>query len=103
MSKTIELQIEKSQTLIEGFNRNIAELRSKGVRDESLNAMSNDLVTLKKINDECDALREDLAGKVKKMNEVLKRVKDAFADHKRSVKSNYPQEHWINYGVQDKR
>ena len=49
MSKTIELQIEKSQTLIEGFNRNIAELRSKGVRDESLNAMSNDLVTLKKL------------------------------------------------------
>ena len=103
MSKTIELQIEKSQTLIEGFNRNIAELRSKGVRDESLNAMSNDLVTLKKINDECDALREDLAGKVKKMNEVLNRVKDAFADHKRIVKSTYPQECWINYGVQDKR
>ena len=49
MSKTIELQIEKSQTLIEGCNRNIAELRSKGVRDESLNAMSNDLVTLKKL------------------------------------------------------
>ena len=75
MSKTIELQIEKSQTLIEGFNRNIAELRSKGVRDESLNAMSNDLVTLKKINDECDALREDLSVKVKEMNVVLKRVR----------------------------
>ena len=103
MSKTIELQIEKSQTLIEGLSSNIAELRSKGVRDESLNAMSNDLVTLKKINDECDALREDLSVKVKEMNVVLKRVKDAFADHKRIVKSNYPQERWINYGVQDKR
>ena len=103
MSKTIELQIEKSQVLIEGLNRNIGELRSKGVRDESLTTMSNDLAALKKMSDECDAIREDLAGKVKKMNEVLKRVKDAFADHKRIVKSNYPQEHWINYGVQDKR
>ena len=59
-SKTIELQIEKSQVLIEGLNRNIAELRPKG-------------------------------------------VKDAFANHKRIVKTNYPQERWINYGVQDKR
>ena len=40
MSKTIELQIEKSQVLIEGLNRNICELRAKGVRDESLTAMS---------------------------------------------------------------
>ena len=30
-------------------NITIDELRSKGVRDESLNAMSNDLVTLKKL------------------------------------------------------
>ena len=103
MSKTIELQIEKSRILIEGLNSNIAELRSKGINDESLTNMSNDLVTLKKINDECDALREKLSGKVKEMNEVLKHVKDAFADHKRIVKSNYPQERWINYGVQDKR
>lgn len=103
MSKTIELQIEKSQVLIEGLNRNIGELRSKGVRDESLTTMSNDLAALKKMSDECDTIREDLAGKVKTMNEVLKRVKEAFADHKLIVKRNYPQERWINYGVQDKR
>ena len=103
MSKTIELQIEKSQVLIEGLNRNICELRAKGVRDESLTAMSNDLTTLKKMSDECDAIREDLSGKVKTMNEVLKRVKEAFANHKLIVKRNYPQERWINYGVQDKR
>ena len=103
MSKTIELQIEKSQVLIEGLNRNICELRAKGVRAESLTAMSNDLTTLKKMSDECDAIREDLSVKVKKMNEVLKRVKEAFANHKLIVKRNYPQESWINYGVQDKR
>ena len=65
--------------------------------------MTNDLSTLKKMSDECDALRENLAGKVKEMNAVLMHVKDAFANHKRIVKTNYPQERWINYGVQDKR
>ena len=99
MSKTIDLQIEKSQVLIEGLNNNIAELGSKGIYAEKLTAMGNDLATLKKMNNECDALREELAGRVKQM----KCVKDDFAAHKRIIKCNYPQERWINYGVQDKR
>ena len=103
MSKTIDLQIEKSQVLIEGLNNNIAELGSKGIYAEKLTVMSNDLATLKKMNNECDALREELAGRVKQMNAVLKCVKDDFAAHKRIIKCTYPQERWINYGVQDKR
>lgn len=103
MSKTTELQIEKSQVLIEGLNRHIAELSSKGIQAASLTTMSEDLAILKKMSEECDALKETLSGKVKEMNTVLKRVKDTFADHKRIVKSNYPQERWIDYGVQDKR
>ena len=103
MSKTIELQMEKSRVLIEGLNNNIAELREKGVKDESIITMSNDLATLKQMNSECDALREELAGKIKSINAVLKRVKDDFTAHKRIIKCNYPQERWIDYGVQDKR
>lgn len=103
MSKTIELQIEKSLILIEGLNNNIAELGSKGINAGTLTAMSNDLATLKEMNNECDALREELTAKVKRMNEVLCHVKEAFAHHKRIIKSNYPQECWINFGVQDKR
>ena len=94
---------QPNEPVIKYITRNICELRAKGVRDESLTAMSNDLTTLKKMSDECDAIREDLSGKVKTMNEVLKRVKEAFANHKLIVKRNYPQESWINYGVQDKR
>ena len=33
MSKTIELQIEKSRVLIEGLSKNIGALTSKGITD----------------------------------------------------------------------
>ena len=49
------------------------------------------------------SVREELSQKVKHMNEILTSVKEAFAEKKRIIKTNYPQEHWIKYGVQDKR
>ena len=73
------------------------------VIDESLKQMSEDLVRLKEANDDCDRAREELSAKVKHMNAILTGVKEAFADKKRVIKTNYPQEEWLNYGVQDKR
>ena len=103
MSKTIDLQIEKSRVLIEGLGKNIETLRDKGIASEELQAMAADLERLKLSNDECDKIREKLSRKVKAMNEILTTVKEAFAEKKRIIKTNYPQEQWIQYGVQDKR
>ena len=103
MSKTIELQIEKSRVLIEGLSKNIGALTSKGITDSSLESMTKDLEKLALANEECSRVREELSIKVKHMNSILATVKEAFADEKRIIKTNYPQEHWIRYGVQDKR
>ncbi|MBR1400131.1 MAG: hypothetical protein IJ604_00520 [Prevotella sp.] len=103
MSKTIELQIGKSQTLIDGLRKNLEELKARGISDADLNKMSEELDLLSKCNSECDALRAELSLKVKKMNAVLNDVKDSFAAKKRIIKVNYPQEAWANYGVMDKR
>lgn len=103
MSKTIDLQIEKSRVLIEGLGKNIETLRDKGIASEELQAMAADLERLKLSNDECDKIREELSRKVKAMNDILTTVKEAFAEKKRIIKTNYPQEQWIQYGVQDKR
>ena len=103
MSKTLELQIEKSRVLVEGLNKNIESLRAKGISEDSLQSMTNDLNLLKEANDECDKAREELSLKVKRMNQILAGVKEAFAEKKRIIKTSYPQEQWINYGVQDKR
>ncbi len=103
MSKTIDLQIEKSRILIEGLRKNMDALRDKGFNNEELDAMGAELEALHVANEECDAMREQLSVKVKRMNEILLSVKEKFGEKKKVIKGYYPQEEWIKYGVQDKR
>jgi len=103
MSKTIDLQIEKCRTLIEGLRRNINEVADKGISGDGLNVMEQNINQLVEASRECDAMRSELSGKVKRMNAILKQLKEDFVDTKRKIKGNYPQEQWVKYGVQDKR
>jgi len=103
MSKTIDLQIEKSRVLIDGIRKNLASLEDKGFSAAELDKMEADLVALKAANQECEAIREQLSAKVKHCNGILDNVKAVFADKKKTIKGYYPQEQWLRYGVQDKR
>ena len=103
MSKTIEIQIEKSQGLIAGLRKHVSERGEQGVRTQEIDAMEKALRQLEAANAEVDRLREELSPKVKHMNEVLATVKAAYADTKKTLKGFYPQERWNDYGIPDKR
>lgn len=103
MSKTIETQIEKSLLLVKGFRDNIAELRDKGVSDEALDEIENDLKSLEEQNRQCDELRVKLKDRVRDVNRALDNAKHTYFDMKKIIKNNYLQEEWHKYGVTDKR
>lgn len=103
MSKTIDLQIEKCRVLIEGLRRNMAEVADKGVNAQGLDELERNINTLKEAGQECDALRADLAEKVRRMNKILASVKETFIETKKKVKTNYEQYEWSRFGVMDKR
>ena len=103
MSKTVEIQIEKSRNLVEGLRRHVKEMGEHGVTNDEINAMEQAVKELEAANAEVDRLREDLKPKVKVMNDVMNRVKEAFTEKKKTLKGYYPQERWKDYGVPDKR
>lgn len=103
MSKTIDLQIEKSRFLIDGLRKNLDAIKDKGFNSDELDKMSADLDVLKVANAECEVLREQLSEKVKQVNGILSGVKEIFAEKKKIIKGYYPQEEWERYGVMDKR
>ena len=103
MSKTIDLQVEKSRLLIDGIRKNLSELADKGFSGAELDEMAAELEQLKAANAECDAVREQLSAKVKRCNDIMNSVKEKFAEKKKIIKGYYPQEEWLKYGVQDKR
>ena len=102
MSKTTEIQIEKSRNLIEGLRRHVREMGESGISNNEINEMEKTVAMLSEANAEVDRLREELTPKVKQMNEVLARVKEAYADKKKTLKGYYPQERWPDYGIPDK-
>lgn len=102
MSKTVELQIEKSRHLIEGLRKHLSGMGG-GVTSDEINSMELSLKELESANADIDRLREELTPKVKRMNEVLARVKEAYTNKKKTLKGYYPQERWTDYGIPDKR
>ena len=103
MSKTTEIQIEKSRNLIEGLRRHVKEMGERGISNTEINQMENTVEMLSEANKEVDRLREELTPKVKKMNDLMTIVKAAYAESKKTLKGYYPQERWPDYGIPDKR
>ena len=87
---------------MEGLRKHLDE-NGGGVTNDEINGMEQSLRELEDANAEVERLREELTPKVKQMNEVLARVKRAYADKKKTLKGYYPQERWADYGISDKR
>ncbi len=103
MSKTIEIQVEKSRNLIAGLRKHVSEKGEQGINNQQINEMEVALGQLKQMNDEVERLREELTPKVKQMNDMLSAVKTVYSDTKKMLKDCYPQERWPEYGIPDKR
>ena len=103
MSKTTEIQIEKSRNLIEGLRRHVREMGERGVSNNEIDQMEKTVTMLSEANTEVDRLREELTPKVKKMNDLMTLVKASYAESKKTLKGYYPQERWPDYGIPDKR
>ena len=103
MSKTTEVQIEKSRNLIEGLRRHVREMGERSISNTEINEMEKTVAMLTDANAEVDRLRAELTPKVKKMNDLMTIVKASYAKSKKTLKGYYPQERWMDYGVPDKR
>ena len=103
MSKTVEIQIEKSRSLVEGLRRHVREMGERGISNTEINEMEKTVAMLTDANAEVDRLRAELTPKVKKMNDLMTIVKASYAESKKTLKGYYTQERWPDYGIPDKR
>lgn len=103
MTKTIEIQLQKSRMLIQGIKRHINEMGECGVTNDMVAKFKKDLAILEQQSSEVDKIREELNAKVRRMNETFATVKETHAETKKVIKGYHPQERWMDYGVPDKR
>ena len=103
MSKTVEIQIEKSRNLVEGLRRHVREMGERGVTNDEINTLEQAVKELEAVNAEVDSIREQLTPMLNRMKIVMNRVKEAYTEKKKTLKGYYPQERWMDYGIPDKR
>jgi len=103
MSKMVELQVAKSEQLLQGFRKNLSELSQKGVTSAQLDAMEQQVASLVRADQHCESLRQQLSEAVREMNEQLAATKAAYVEKKRIVKGFYEPTQWNRFGVPDKR
>lgn len=103
MSKTIDVQVEKSTRLINALKSHVAEFENKGVSTARLDGMAEKLRQLEESSKVAEELRAKLSAQVKNTNNILADCKNEYMAVKAVVRNNYAQEEWINYGVTDKR
>lgn len=103
MTKTIDIQLEKSRMFVKGMRRHISEKGERGVTNEEVRKFENDLATLERQSAEVDKMRAELSEKVKRMNGTFTAVKETYSETKKLIKGYYPQERWMDYGIPDKR
>ena len=58
MSKTVEIQIEKSRGLVEGLRRHVKEMGESGVSNKEIDEMEQAVKELEAVNEEVDRIRE---------------------------------------------
>ena len=103
MSKTVEIQIEKSRGLVVGLRRHVNEMGERGFSNKEIDEMEQAVKELEAVNEEVDRIREQLTPTVAKLKVAMDRVKEAYTEKKKTLKGYYPQERWMDYGVPDKR
>ena len=103
MSKTVEIQIEKSRNLVEGLRRHVREMGERGVTNDEINTLEQAVKELEAVNAEVDSIGEQLTPTLNRMKIVMNRVKEAYTEKKKALKGYYPQERWMDYGIPDKR
>ena len=103
MSKTIDIQIEKSHNLINGLRKHVSEKGDSDFNEKEIAEMETALKQLRAASAEVTRLRDELAPKVKHMNELFGAVKADYNERKKKLKGFYTQEQWSDYGIPDKR
>ena len=103
MSKTVENLIEKCRRLIAGASGRTGELKQLGVSESQLTQLDASLQQLAVMSNDCEAMRAQLHDKVAAMHTALDAVKGSFLSIKGTIKQEYPQAEWIEWGIDDKR
>lgn len=103
MGKTVNEQIAKGRSLVEGLSQNLAELESKGITAEMVAKLEDLCNQTQQKGAEQDKLNEEYHAKTAEVSALMAALKGTINEVKGIIKPHYLPTEWIKYGIQDKK
>ena len=103
MSKTIEELVKKVEFLHENLNAQKSRLNGLNIDFGAMDTAISQCKELEKLGEQSEALRAQLSEITRQSNMLMASIKETFQENKKIIKTNFEQENWMKFGVQDKR
>lgn len=103
MSKTVATELEKAKDLIAGLTKQKELVKGKGLDEKYVKELETISKELLQFDTELDKNREIMSKQVEQTRNKLAELKEKMLVARKTVKSNFPQEKWLEFGVRDKR
>lgn len=103
MSKTNEMYLDKARTLIQGLKEHLETVKNYGISIDKLQELEAAVNEGERLNAEVDRQRAELNKIVPNASRKLAEVRSLTFELKRLVKPRVDPNHWLDYGIPDKR
>ncbi|KGN78148.1 membrane-binding protein [Porphyromonadaceae bacterium COT-184 OH4590] len=100
--KSYSEQISQSKLLVEAMKNNASSLPSK-LTGDFIEKMNSKLQEAIETNTVQERLKADLKTQTAKLDELTKEINKAYAEAKKRIKLDFPQERWKEFGFEDKK
>lgn len=100
--KSYPESISQARVMIDGLTTNAAALPA-GISEEFVANLKANRDNAVRLNSEQEKLKADLKSKTSELDAELAAMNKLYAEAKKRVKLDIPQEQWKEYGIADKR
>lgn len=103
MSRIISEKVKIQQKIVGGIREKITLISEKGISEEQLKKLAEDLEEIGKRNLELEKDKTEIRLRARTFNHDVARINNKIKNLKKLVKDNFEKDKWIEFGILDKR
>ncbi len=102
-TKSYAEQLNRTKVMLDGLRANASTIQKRGLDDVFFDRLQKGLERSVALNTEQEKLKADLKIKTDELTNEMDVLAKLYAEAKKLVKIEFPQEQWVEFGLADKR
>lgn len=95
--------IKNAEVMTAGLTNNATQVAKSGIDKNFISTMQADVKKAIELNNEQERLKADLKVKTAELDAQMKTLNDEVSLARKKIKIDFPQERWVEFGIEAKR